>query len=33
MDELPAKWADLNARLPKGWTLDSLRCASRIQQG
>jgi hypothetical protein len=28
MDEVSLKWTALNARLPAGWTLDSLRCTS-----
>jgi hypothetical protein len=29
MDELPpGKWTELQTRLPVGWTLDSLQCAS-----
>jgi len=27
-DKLATAWADTQARLPEGWTLDGLRCAS-----
>lgn len=27
--DLAAAWLDAQARLPAGWTLDSLQCASR----